>query len=101
VILMISGDIFENPVFAMEPNKQLLVEREGYTIIRISLGKGGKIAPHIANHSAFFMVLKGKAIITAGDQEVELEVNQYIAMEADQMRGIQALEDSVLLGVRN
>ena len=55
----------------------------------------------MASHSAFFMVLKGKAIITSGDKEVELEENEYIAMEADQMRGIQALEDSVLLGVRD
>jgi len=101
MILMTSGDIFENLVFPKGPNKMALVERDGYTILRISLGKGGKIPPHIATHSAFFLVLKGKAIITSGDEEVELEENQYIAMEADQMRGIQALEDSVILGVRN
>ncbi|MCK5264168.1 MAG: cupin domain-containing protein, partial [Candidatus Thorarchaeota archaeon] len=64
-------------------------------------GKGGRIPPHMASHSAFFLVLKGKAIITSGDKEVELEENQYVAMEADQMRGIQALEDSVLLGIRD
>lgn len=98
---MTSGDIFENLVFPKGPNKMALVERDGYTILRISLGKGGRIPPHIATHSAFFLVLKGKAIITSGDEEVELEENQYIAMEADQMRGIQALEDSVILGVRN
>lgn len=98
---MTSGDILENPVFAMGPNKLPIVQREGYTVIRISLGKGGKIPPHMANHSAFFMVLKGKAIITSGDEEVELGENQYIAMEADQMRGIEALEDSILLGVRD
>jgi len=101
MILMTSGDIFENLVFPKGPNKMALVERDGYTILRISLGKGGRIPPHIATHSAFFLVLKGKAIITSGDEEVELEENQYIAMEADQMRGIQALEDSVILGVRN
>ena len=98
---MSSGSILENPVFAMGPNKQMLAKRKGYTVIRITLGKGEKIPPHIANHSAFFMVLKGKAIITSGDQEVELEENQYIAMEADQVRGIHALEDSILLGVRD
>lgn len=101
MILMSSGDILENPVFAMGPNKQILAQREGYTVIRISLGKGGKIPPHVANHSAFFMVLKGRATITNGDQEVELGENQYLAMEADKMRGIHALEDSVLLGVRD
>ncbi|TFH06759.1 MAG: cupin domain-containing protein [Candidatus Thorarchaeota archaeon] len=98
---MTSGNILDNPVFAKGPNKQPIVQREGYTVIRISLGKGGKIPPHIASHSAFFMVVKGKAIITSGDEQVELGENQYIAMEADQMRGIEALEDSVLLGVRD
>ncbi len=98
---MTSGDIFENLVFAKGPNKIALLEREGFSVLRISLGKGGRIPPHVASHSAFFLVLKGKAIITSGDKEVELEENQYISMEANQMRGIQALEDSVILGVRD
>jgi quercetin dioxygenase-like cupin family protein len=55
----------------------------------------------MASHSAFFLVLKGKAIITSGDEEVELSKNQFIAMEANQMRGIQAVEDVVILGVRD
>ncbi|MHA2147098.1 MAG: cupin domain-containing protein [Candidatus Thorarchaeota archaeon] len=88
-------------VFPKGPNKLAIVQREGYSVLRISLGKGGRIPPHMASHSAFFLVLKGKAIITSGDEEVELEENQFIAMEADQMRGIEALEDSVLLGVRD
>ncbi len=98
---MTSGDIFENLVFPKGPNKVALVEREGYSVLRISLGKGGRIPPHVASHSAFFLVLRGKAIITSGDEEVELEENQYISMDANQMRGIQALEDSVILGVRD
>lgn len=99
---MSSGDIFENVVFPKGgPNKIPLVERDGYTVVRISLGAGARIPPHIANHSAFFIVLKGRAIITSGDEEVELGEHQFIAMEADRMRGIQALEDAVILGVRD
>ena len=99
---MSSSDIFENVVFPKGgPNKISLAEREGYNVVRISLGKGARIPPHMANHSAFFFILKGKAIITSGDQEVELEENQYLAMETNQMRGIQALEDVVILGVRD
>ena len=98
---MTNGDIFENLIFPKGPNKVALVEREGYSIMRISLGKGASIPPHMASHSAFFLVLKGKAIITSGDREVELEPNQYIAMETNQMRGIQALEDLVVLGIRD
>ena len=98
---MTTGDIFENLVFPKGPNKTALVQREGYSVMRITIGKGGKIPPHVANHSAFFLVLKGKAIITSGDKEVELEENRFIAMEANEMRGIEALEDSVILGIRD
>ena len=98
---MTSGNILENAVFQIDPDKTPIVKKESHTIIRIVIGKGGKIPSHMASHSAFFIVLKGKAIITSGDKEVELAENEYIAMDADQMRGIEALEDSVLLGVRN
>jgi quercetin dioxygenase-like cupin family protein len=98
---MTSGDVFENVVYPKGPNKVALAEREGYSVLRISLGRGARIPSHMANHSAFFLVLKGRAIITSGDKEVELEENQYIAMEANQMRGMQALEDLVILGVRD
>ncbi|MHA1952106.1 MAG: hypothetical protein ACW987_19860 [Candidatus Thorarchaeota archaeon] len=49
---MTIGNIMENLVFPKGPNKAALVEREGYTILRISLGKGGRIPPHMASHSA-------------------------------------------------
>lgn len=99
---MSSGNIFENIDFPKGgPNKIALVERDGYSVMRISLGKGARIPPHVASHSAFFVVLKGRAIITSGDDEVELGQNQYITLETNQMRGIQALEDLVVLGVRD
>ena len=99
---MSSGDIFENLDFPKGgPNKIALVERDGYSVMLISLGKGARIPPHVASHSAFFVVLKGRAIITSGDDEVELGQNQYITLETNQMRGIQALEDLVVLGVRD
>ncbi|MFW9958781.1 MAG: cupin domain-containing protein [Candidatus Odinarchaeota archaeon] len=99
---MSNGDIFENLQFRKEgPNKTALVERNGYSVIRLSLGKGAQAPPHMAAHSAFFFVLKGRAIITSGDDEVELGENQYITIEANQMRGIQALEDLVILAVKD
>ena len=98
---MTSGDVFENLVFPKGPNKVALAEKEGYSVIRISLGKGARIPPHMATHSAFFLILKGKAIITSGDKEVELDENQFISMETNQKRGIQAIEDLVILGVRD
>lgn len=101
MMFMKSGNIFENLIFPKGPNKVALAEMSKYSVLRISLGKGGRIPPHVATHSAFFFILKGKAIITAGENNIELEQNQYIAMEPNQMRGIQALEDLVILGIRD
>ncbi len=99
---MSSGNIFENVVFPKGgPNKTLLAQMGNYNVARISLGTGARIPPHVADHSAVFIVLRGKAIITSGDEEVELRENQFIAMEANQMRGIQALEDLVILGIHD
>jgi quercetin dioxygenase-like cupin family protein len=98
---MTHGDIFENLVFLKGPNKVPLAEMDGYSVMRISLGKGARVPPHTASHSAFFLVLKGKAIITSGDKDFELGQNQFISIETNQMRGIQALEDLVILAVRD
>jgi len=98
---MISGDILENLVFSEGLNKVPLVKRDGYTVMQISLGKGANIPVHVAGHSAFFLVLKGRAIITSGDKDVELAQNQFITIEANQQRSMQALEDSVIIGVRD
>jgi quercetin dioxygenase-like cupin family protein len=99
---MSTGDVFENLQFSREgPTKIALAEMGGYSVLRLSLGKGTRVPPHMAAHSAFFFVLKGRAIITSVDDEVELGENQYIAIEANQMRGIQALEDLVILAVKD
>lgn len=39
--------------------------------------------------------------ISIGNEEVELEENQYIAIESDQTRGIRALDDLVILAIRD
>ncbi|MFW9919182.1 MAG: cupin domain-containing protein [Candidatus Thorarchaeota archaeon] len=99
---MTQGNLFENLVFSSKgPDAKPLAQTAKYKIMRIVLGKGAQIPPHEANHSAFFLVLKGRAIITNGDEKVELGQDQFIAMEANKMRGIQALEDLVILGVRD
>jgi quercetin dioxygenase-like cupin family protein len=99
---MSSGDIFDNLQFTKEgPTKITLAEKGAYAVLRLSLGKGARVPPHMASHSAFFFVLKGRAIFTSGDDEVQLEENQYISVEAHQMRGIQALEDLVILAVKD
>jgi quercetin dioxygenase-like cupin family protein len=98
---MTSSDIFENLEFLHSPQKVALAETDGYAVMRIALGKNGRVPPHLASHTAFFLVLQGKAIITSGDDEIELETHQHISIDADQMRGIHALDDVVILAVRD
>jgi quercetin dioxygenase-like cupin family protein len=98
---MTDGDLFENLVFTNAPNKVPLTIREGYSVVRLTIGKGAQAPPHVASHSAFFLVLKGKAKVTAGNREVELKENQYIAIDSDEIRGIGALEDLVILAIRD
>ena len=98
---MTQGDIFETLQFEKSPQKVTLVETDGYAVMRIALGKNASVLPHVALHSAFFLVLQGKAIITSGDAEIELESHQYISIAAGRMRGIHALEDLVILAVRD
>lgn len=96
------GDIFENLQFTKDgPNKFALAKMDGYSILRLALGKEARAPPHMASHSAFFLILKGRAVITSGDAEVELGENQYITLEANQKRGILALENLVILAVRD
>lgn len=95
------GDIFENVEFLHSPQKMALAQTDGYAVMRIALGKHGRVPPHLASHAAFFLVLQGKAIITAGDDEIELGSHQYVSIDAGQMRGIHALDDVVILAVRD
>ena len=99
---MASADILENLEFSQNgPVKTPVEERENHSIFRIALSKGLIVPPHMGGHVAFFLVLKGKGIFTCGDREVELGPNEYIQIENEDARGIQALEDLVVLAVRD
>ncbi len=52
------------------------------------------------SHSVFFLILKGKGVFTCGEREFELGQNQYIHIEKDEKRGIQALEDLVIFTIK-
>ncbi|MHA1960497.1 MAG: cupin domain-containing protein [Candidatus Thorarchaeota archaeon] len=96
-----SRDIFEEMEFADgRPVKAKLVERASYTVMRLTLKKGTTVPPHPGSHSAFFLVLRGRAVVTHGAGEVELGPNQYILIEPNEDRGFHAKEDSVILAVR-
>jgi len=83
------------------PVKTMLLQQEHFELVRIALGNGVKIPPHQGGHAVFFMVLQGRGIFTCGEEEVELEQNQYLFIKADETRGIQALEDLVVFVVKS
>ncbi|MFX1252099.1 MAG: cupin domain-containing protein [Promethearchaeota archaeon] len=82
------------------PVKKIFLERDNYTIVRISLKKGVKIPAHKGSHSAFFLILKGKGIFTCEGQDIQLGENQYIHIKENEIRGIHALEDLVLFTIK-
>ena len=83
------------------PVKTMLLQQEHFELMRIALGKGVKIPPHQGGHAVFFLVLQGRGIFTCGEEDVELSQNQYLYIQADETRGIQALENLVLLAVKD
>lgn len=97
---MSSRDIFLDLTFSENgPVKKTFVERDNYTIVRLSLRKGVRVPAHRGSHSAFFLILKGKGIFTCEDGEIELGPNQYIHIKENEARGIQALEDLIILTI--
>ena len=82
------------------PIKQLLFTTENYKITQLCLKKGITLPPHTEDHTAFFLVLKGKGIFTSSSGEVELGPNGFMAIKKGEVRGIHTLEDLVVLVVR-
>ncbi len=98
---MDSNKILDDLEFSPDgPVRKLLGQREHYSIFRISLSKGLEVLPHKDSHGAFFLILRGKGVFTSGEVEVELGPNQYIQITEDTIRGIKALEDLVIMAVR-
>jgi len=83
------------------PVKTMLLQQEHFGLMRIALGKGVIIPPHQGGHAVFFLVLQGKGIFTCGEEDVELTQNQYVYIKANEIRGMQALEDLVVFVVKD
>ncbi|MHA1619179.1 MAG: cupin domain-containing protein [Promethearchaeota archaeon] len=94
-------NVLEGISFSSEnPVKEMISNTENYKVIRLSLKKGLVRPLHPGDHTAFFLVLKGRGIFTSGSEEVELGPNGFIKINKGDVRGIQSLEDLVILTVR-
>lgn len=61
----------------------IVLDKEGYTVLKKEFPTGGKIPRHNhPEHDVVFTVLKGKALVTIGDNEpVELEPGRILTFD--------------------
>lgn len=97
-----SDNIFSNLEFSKDQMvKNVIVGRDNYKVIRINLEKGFEIPPHAGSHSVFFLVLQGKGIFKSKKGDIELAKDEYISIDANEIRGIKCTESLVILAVRD
>jgi len=99
---MQSNNILDQVTFTLDgPVKTPILQQEHFALVRIALGKGVTIPPHQGGHAVFFLVLQGKGIFTHGDEKTELGPHEYVYIGADDTRGIQAMDDLIVLVVKS
>ena len=95
-------DLNEKVEYSEEkPVKKHFLNSQGFHTALICLKKGKEIPPHEENYAVFLMILEGKGIFTDINGEHTLTKNQGIYMKKDEIRGIKAIEDLVVLGVQD
>jgi len=81
--------------------KRIVKSKKKFNIVRVCLEKGLEIEPHSEPYAVFFLVLDGSGIFTNKAGEFKLKKNDFIFIEADEIRGIKCLENLVVLGVQD
>jgi quercetin dioxygenase-like cupin family protein len=92
----------EKIIFSDEkPIKRHFLNTKGFHAALICLKSGVKIPPHPEDYSVLLTVLEGKGIFTDINGEFTLTKNQSIYMKKDEIRGIKAMENLVVLGIQD
>lgn len=95
-------DLLSQTDFAAgQPVKKDIWNSEKFTVALICLEEGLEIPPHTEPFAAFFLVLEGKGVFTAGEGSFELGKNGSITINANETRGIKCLEKLVVLGIHD
>jgi len=81
--------------------KKIVKSKKKFNIVRVCLEKGLEIEPHPEPYAVFFLILDGSGIFTKNVEEVKLKKNDFIFIEADEIRGIKCLENLIVLGVQD
>jgi len=83
------------------PIKRHFLNAKGFHVALICLKSGVEIPPHPEDYGVLLTVLEGKGIFTDINGEFTLTKNQSIYMKKDEIRGIKAMDNLVVLGVQD
>lgn len=84
-----------------KPIKKHFLNSKGFHAALICLKKGIELPPHPEDYAVLLTVLKGKGLFTDSNGVVSLEKNQSIYIKKNEIRGIKANEDLVILGIQD
>ena len=95
-------DLNEKVVFSSEkPIKRHFLNAKGFHAALICLKRGVELPPHPEDYGVLLTVLEGKGIFTDSNGTFALERNQSIYIKKDEIRGIKAEEDLIILGIQD
>lgn len=95
-------DLTELIAFADDrPVKRHFLNAKGFHTALICLNKGVEISPHPEDYAVFLMVLEGEGIFTDSKGAKKLGKNQGIYIKKDEIRGIKAEKNLVVLGIQD
>ncbi|MDZ7798871.1 MAG: hypothetical protein U5L76_04645 [Patescibacteria group bacterium] len=92
----------EKIIFSDEkPIKRDFLNAKGFHAALICLKSSVEIPPHPEDYGVLLTVLEGQGIFTDINGKKTLTKNQSIYMKKDEIRGIKAMEDLVVLGIQD
>ena len=95
-------DLKEKIVFSSEkPIKRHFLNAKGFHAALICLKAGVEIPPHPEDYGVLLTVLEGKGVFTDINGKFTLTRNRSIYIKKDEIRGIKAEEDFVVLGIQD
>jgi quercetin dioxygenase-like cupin family protein len=95
-------DLNEKIVFSAEkPVKRHFLNAKGFHAALICLKAGIEIVPHAEDYGVLLTVLEGKGIFTDSNGSSVLIKNQSIYIKKDEIRGIKAENDLIVLGIQD
>lgn len=84
-----------------KPVKKHFLNTKGFHAALICLKAGLEIPPHPEDYGVLLTVIEGQGIFTDINGEILLTKNQSIFIKKDEIRGIKAIDNLVVLGIQD